>query len=102
MGVIVGGNLGAHAQTTNNISDSDKIAQLASQNEMLQQRLASLEAVVQKEGLVPSGAPTKAVISAMDQITISGFVQASYFFNTQPPASGLNDTYLWNTKDNSF
>jgi hypothetical protein len=38
----------------------------------------------------------------MEQMTISGFVQASYFYNTQHPASGLSDGYLWNTKDNSF
>src|SRR5260221_1157822 len=41
-------------------------------------------------------------MSAMDQVTISGFVQASYFYNTQHPASGQSDSYLWNTKDNSF
>jgi hypothetical protein len=101
LGVIVGGTLGAHCQT-NNVSDSDKINQLAAQNQLLQQRLDSLEAEVQKEGLAPSGGPTKAVVSALDQITISGFAQASYFFNTQRPSSGQNDTYLWNTKDNSF
>ena len=67
----------------------------------MQKRLDALEDLVKKEGLMPS-APTNAVLSAMDRITISGFVQASYFYNTQRPASGQSDTYLWNTQDNSF
>src|SRR5882757_3605430 len=91
LGLIVTGGMAAYAQST---TDADKMAEL-------QKRLDSLEDLVKKEGLMPS-APTNAVLSAMDQITISGFVQASYFFNTQRPAGGQNDTYLWNTQDNSF
>jgi hypothetical protein len=90
LGLIVSGGVAAHAQT-----DVEK------QNQELKQRLDALEDLVKKEGLMPS-APTKAVVSAMDQITISGFVQASYFYNTQRPAGDQSATYLWNTQDNSF
>lgn len=98
LSVIVSGSLGAHGQTT----DSDKIAQLAAQNQQLQQRLDSLEDTIKKEGLAPSGSPPPKFVSAMSDITISGFVQTSYFYNTRHPVSGLSDGYLWNTKDNSF
>jgi hypothetical protein len=87
----------ACAQST----DSDKIAALEKQNETLQQRLDSLEDAVKKEGLTPSGVATN-IVSAMNGLTISGFVQASYFYDTRRPSDGFNDAYLWNTKDNSF
>ncbi len=91
LGLMVSGGMAAYAQTT---IDAEKMAEM-------QKRLDALEDLVKKEGLMPSG-PTNAVVSAMNQITISGFVQTSYFYNTQRPASGQSDTYLWNTKDNSF
>ena len=34
--------------------------------------------------------------------TISGFVQGSYFYNTQDPADRHSDGYLWNTTQNSL
>ena len=91
LGLIVSGGMAACAQTT---TDADKMADM-------QKRLDSLEDLVKKEGLMAS-ASTNAVLSAMDKITISGFVQASYFYNTQRPKGGESATYLWNTKDNSF
>lgn len=68
----------------------------------LKARVAQLEALAAKEGLLPSGTPAPKFVSAMSDITISGFVQASYFYNTRHPADGASDGYLWNTKDNSF
>jgi hypothetical protein len=94
LGLMVSGGMAAYAQTT---GDSANLTEM----QKLQQRLDSLEDLVKKEGLMPS-APTNAVLSAMDQITISGFVQASYFYNTQRPAGDQSATYLWNTQDNSF
>lgn len=96
LGLIVSGGMAAYAQSTPDVTtpDANKMAEM-------QKRLDALEDLVKKEGLMPS-APTNAVMSAMDKITISGFVQASYFYNTQRPAGGQNDTYLWNTQDNSF
>jgi hypothetical protein len=100
LGVLATAGLAAHAQTT----DTDKLTTLEKQNEALQQRLDTLEDIVKKEGLMPSdtNVVSKSVVSALGQITISGFVQGSYFYNTRRPSDGLNDGYLWNTKDNSF
>ena len=33
---------------------------------------------------------------------ISGFVQGSFFYNTQEPADRKSDGYLWNTTQNTF
>jgi len=99
IGLIASGGMALHAQTTDN--DTNAIATLQQQNQTLQQRLDALEDVVKKEGLMPSGTPPK-LVSAMSEMTISGFVQASYFYNLNRPASGYSDGYLWNTKDNSF
>jgi len=100
LGVLATAALTAHAQTT----ETDKIDALEKQNQALQQRLDSLEGIVKQEGLMPSDTNTisKSVVSALGQVTISGFVQASYFYNTRRPSDGFNDAYLWNTKDNSF
>jgi len=68
----------------------------------LKARVAQLEAMATKEGILPSGTPAPKFVSALSDITVSGFVQASYFYNTRQPTSGLSDGYLWNTKDNSF
>jgi len=100
LGVIAGVSVTAHGQST----DTDKLSALEKQNEALQQRLDTLEDIVKKEGLMPSdtNVVSKSVVSALGQVNISGFVQASYFYNTRRPSDGLNDGYLWNTKDNSF
>lgn len=95
LGILVAGSA-AHAQ------DADKVSTLEKQNQDLQARLAALEDLAKKEGLMPSGDPPKKVVSAMSDMTISGFVQTSYFYNLQHPSSGQSDGYLWNTKDNSF
>lgn len=95
LGILVAGGA-AHAQ------DAEKVSALEKQNQDLMTRLAALEDMAKKEGLLPSGDPPKKVVTAMSDITISGFVQTSYFYNLQHPASGESDGYLWNTKDNSF
>jgi hypothetical protein len=99
VGLMVGGGMAVYAQSD---TDTNAIANLEKQNQMLQQRLDALEDLAKKEGLMPSGDPPKHVVSGMGDMTISGFVQASYFYNTQHPASGQSAGYLWNTKDNSF
>jgi hypothetical protein len=98
LGVLATAGLEAHAQSTN---ETDKFSQLEMQNQQLQQRLDSLEDVVKKEGLMPSGTTTN-LVSALSGMTISGFVEASYFYNLNRPSSGYSDGYLWNTKDNNF
>ena len=97
IGMIASGGVAVHAQTT----DTNAITTLQQQNQVLQQRLDALEDLAKKQGLMPSGTAPK-LVSAMTDMTISGFVQASYFYNVNRPASGYSDGYLWNTKDNSF
>ena len=92
-GLFLGGATGLLAQDA---------ASVQQENQDLKARVAVLEQLAQKEGLLPSGAPAPKLVSAMSDLTISGFAQASYFYNTRRPADGLNDGYLWNTKDNSF
>jgi hypothetical protein len=58
-GLIVSGGMAAYAQTAPE-TDTDKVAAMEKQNQELQQRLAALEDVVKKEGLMPSTGPTQA------------------------------------------
>ena len=89
----MGGASAALAQDTN---------ALAQENADLKARVTALEELAQKEGLMPSGTPPAKLVTAISDMTISGFVQASYFANTLGNASGENAGYLWNTKNNNF
>src|SRR5258706_5627884 len=91
-GIIIGSAAGAFAQDA---------ATVEKENQDLKARVDALELLAKKEGLIPSGSAPK-FVSAMSDISISGFVQASYFYNTRRPSDGYSDGYLWNTKDNSF
>ena len=82
--------------------DAAKLDKLAQENTDLKNRLDALEGVAKKEGILPSADPSPRIVTAMSDISISGFAQASYFYNTQRPKDGASDGYLWNTKDNSF
>ena len=92
MGAVMGGAMAQGAS----------LDELSQENQSLKTRLDALETLAQKEGLLPSGKPAPKFVGAMSDITISGFVQASYFYNTDHPADGVSDGYLFNTKDNSF
>jgi hypothetical protein len=82
--------------------DASRVDRLEKENQELRQRLEAIENVAQKEGLLPSGQPAPHFVKALSEISLSGFVQASYFYNTQEPADGMSDGYLWNTVHNSF
>lgn len=75
---------------------------LAKENADLKARLEALEAAAQREGILPSNDGTPKRVTAMSGITLSGFAQASYFYNTEEPTDGYSDGYLWNTKHNNF
>ncbi len=75
---------------------------LAKENAELKARLDALEMAAKKEGILPSEGSSSKLVKAMSEITISGFVQASYFYNAESPDDGYSDAYLWNTKHNSF
>jgi hypothetical protein len=98
LGVLASAGLAAQAQT-----DTNTMTSLEQQNEALQSRIQTLEDLAKREGLLPSGnAPYTNLVTAMSKITITGFVQGSYFYDTRRPVTGTIDDHLWNTKDNSF
>lgn len=92
--VLLAGGVNAFAQ------DPARMERIEKENAELKKRLDSLEGLAKKEGLVPSGSPY--LVKAMSEIQLSGFVQASYFYNAAKPSDGMSDAYLWNTKDQSF
>jgi hypothetical protein len=81
--------------------DAGKVDKVEKENQALRSRLDALEAVAKKEGILPSGQAPK-LVNAMSDITLSGFVQSSYFYNTREPKDKASDGYLWNTTHNSF
>ncbi len=93
---------GACAAPVATRAEDGRLDKLEKENTELRQRLESLEGYAQKQGILPSGAPEPKFVSAMSEITLSGFAQASYFYNTESPADRMSDGYLWNTKHNSF
>jgi hypothetical protein len=46
--------------------------------------------------------PKVSPVKALSDITISGFVTASYFYDTSTPHDRKSNGYLWNTTHNSF
>ena len=68
----------------------------------LKARVAQLEALATKEGILPSGTPAPKFVSAMSDIAISGFVTASYFYDTDHPGDNSPNAYLWNRNSGDF
>jgi len=83
-------------------SGSARVERLEKENAELRKRLDAIESVVKKEGLTPSGSGAPKFVSALTDLTISGFVQASYFYDTSTPADRVSNAYLWNATHNSF
>jgi len=82
--------------------DATRVEKLEKENLELRNRMEALENMAKKEGLLPSGQTEPKFVKALSEITMSGFVQASYFYNTQDPDDKLSDGYLWNTVHDSF
>jgi hypothetical protein len=82
--------------------DAVRMDKLEKENQELRKRLETVESIAQKEGLLPSGKPIPKLVSSLSEISLSGFVQASYFYNTREPHDRASDGYLWNTTHNSF
>ncbi len=104
MGLAVTGATGMH---THNLwaADDDRVGKLEQENQDLHKRLNTLEALAQKEGLLPSGAPEPKFVAATSSVTLSGFVTASYFHDSsEPPASigHISPGYLWNRVNDNF
>jgi hypothetical protein len=108
MSVVVGGGVALHADPATNSAagDAAAIQKLSQENQDLKSRLDALEAVAQKEGLMPSGSTNAdPPVAAMTDITLSGFVTSSYFHDTsEPPASNghISPGYLWNRVNDNF
>lgn len=90
---------GALAQST---PDAARLEKLEQENQALKARLDGLEELAKKEGLVPSGNTQPETVKALSDITLSGFVQGSYFYDTSTPGDRKSNGYLWNTSHNSF
>jgi hypothetical protein len=72
------------------------VDKLEKENADLKKRLDALEA---KEGMATG---KSYAIKGTSDITLSGFVTASYFYDTSVPADGKSNGYLWNTSHNAF
>ena len=84
--------------------DATRLEKLESENRELRNRLDALEGVAKKEGILSSENKPKTV-SALSDITISGFVTASYFHDFSNPGPDLDyksPGYLWNRVSDSF
>ncbi|MSU35665.1 MAG: hypothetical protein EXS36_11235 [Pedosphaera sp.] len=94
-GALLGGIAPSFAQ------NSPKLDKLEKENQELRMRLDSLEQVAKKEGLLGSTGASMPV-KALSSTTLSGFVSASYFYDTSNPPGGTSPGYLWNRKSDSF
>jgi hypothetical protein len=107
VGVCLGGALLAGAPGTalaqaTSPADAARLEKLEKENQELRKRLDALE---QKEGIAPSGAAAATgpqPVKALSAINISGFVTASYFYDTSDPPNQTPPGYLWNRTMNSF
>jgi len=106
LGLVVGGTGVLHAQSTDLPSaGTNKVEKLEKENQELRQRLDALEAMAQKEGLMPSGSKADPPVSAFSQITLSGFVTTSFFHDSSDPPASIGyeiPGYLWNRENNAF
>jgi len=100
-GVLLAGLSAAPAFAQN--AEPARLEKLEQENQALRKRLDALEHLAQKEGIMPSGdAPKEFPVKALSDITLSGFVTASYFYDTSTPGDRKSNGYLWNTSHNSF
>jgi len=101
LGVVAAQALGLAAPAAL-AQDPATMDKLAKENEDLRKRLEVLEGIAQKEGILPADTTKTKLVTALSEISISGFVQASYFYDLNEPDDGKSDGYLWNTSHNSF
>ena len=100
LGVVVSSTATLHADS--GAPSDGKVSKLEQENQDLKKRLDVLEAMAQKEGLLPSGAKPNPTLGFLAGSQLSGFVTASYFYDTSRPPGAISPGYLWNYKANSF
>lgn len=93
--LALGAGPGAHAQSPEALKSLEK------ENQELRKRLDTLEAAARKEGTLSSAQPAHS-LKALSETTLSGFVTASYFYDTSEPRDNVSNGYLWNSSHNSF
>lgn len=97
LGAGVAGGFSAYAQTDTNSPN------LEQENQELRARLDKLEDLMKKEGIAPSGELNTTVpVKALQQISLSGFITASYFYDLASSKDNHPTGYLWNTSMNQF
>lgn len=97
--LVMGAAAGAHAQSS---AAGGAMEKMERENQDLRKRLETLEGVVKKEGLLPSGDKSSQSIKALSESTLSGFVTTSFFYDTSKPPGGVSPGYLWSRHTDSF
>lgn len=82
--------------------DAARVDKVEKENAELKKRLETLENLAKKEGILASGEGAKMPVAALSDITISGFVTSSYFYDTSVPGDRISNGYLWNGSHNAF
>src|SRR5207249_3110841 len=82
--------------------DAAGMEKLEKENEELKARLDAFEELAKKEGIMPSGAPAPKYVKVLSDMTISGFVQASYFHDFSDPPGGVSPGSLWVNRNDNF
>ncbi len=103
LGVALGTACSASA-----LDDSSKFAKLEQENQMLKKRLDAIESKLKPSQSSSAAAALEQPLSvgALSKITLSGFVQGSYFYDMSNPGTkpggGVNYSpgYLWNQSGN--
>ncbi len=94
LALLTAAGLPVHAQTSTN--------DLAKENQELKKRLDAVEDILKKEGLKPSAESKDPPVAALSEITISGFVTSSYFYDVANSKDNHPTGYLWNGAMNQF
>ncbi len=81
--------------------ETKRLENLEKENDILKKRLEALEDLAVKEGLVAKGDAPGAV-KALGDITMTGFVTASYFWDTADNEAGNVVGNVWNNNNGSF
>ena len=87
-----------HGQATES-GNAARIEKLEKENQELRKRLEVLEG--EKKPGAAAAMPTN-VLNTLTRSSLSGFVTASYFYDTSTPPDNSPNGYLWNRHHNSF
>src|SRR5678816_2388913 len=96
-GALLTGGPSVYAQTVET-GNAARLEKLEKENQELRRRLDALEGV---RPASTASMPTN-VLRSLTQSSISGFVTASYFYDTSTPGDNSPNGYLWNRHHNSF